>query len=202
MDRLSQEGGKDTNSLRNGTTLVQPHRLMALLADIAETSSDTMAHSIMRLNADQARRRPACIHDLERVLMAPVSPDMLECPVKRAALAVLWASHNVTGICWQHWRSGGVTRLSSVGFYSLQQRTSFPGYISDCHSVRYPELVHVEDGVRSYGMHFSADVQQAGGFCLSSGMPLARIWRQLMRWLLSSSTFAPSSGLDLTLLTV
>ena len=55
-----------------------------------------MAHSIMRLNADQARRRPACIHELERVLMAPVSPDMLECPVKRPALAVLWASYSVT----------------------------------------------------------------------------------------------------------
>ena len=31
-------------------------------------------------------------------------------------------------------------------------------------AVRYPGLVHVEDGVVSYGMYFTADVQQAGGF--------------------------------------
>ena len=31
-------------------------------------------------------------------------------------------------------------------------------------AVRYPDLVHIDDGVVSYGMHFSANVQQAGGF--------------------------------------
>ena len=39
--------------LRSGSTLYQPHHLMALLAQIAETSPDTMAHSIMQLSADQ-----------------------------------------------------------------------------------------------------------------------------------------------------
>ena len=93
--------------LRSGTTLIQPHRLMALLAEIAETCPDTIAHSKMRLTADQARRRPACIHELERVLMAPVSTGMLECPVKRAALAVLRASHNV--------RESGLSVAASIG---------------------------------------------------------------------------------------
>ena len=154
--------------LRSGTTLIQPHRLMAPLAEIAETSPDTMAHSIMRLTADQARRRPACIHELERVLMAPVSTDMLECPVKRAALAVLWASHNV--------RESGLSVAADIGEAAgLQGRHQWglilPGSArvslvtyQTVIAVRYPGLVHVEDGVVSYGRYFTADVQQAGGF--------------------------------------
>ena len=59
--------------LRSGSTLYQPHHLLALLGQIAETSPDTMAHSIMQLSADQARRRPACILELERVLNARAS---------------------------------------------------------------------------------------------------------------------------------
>ena len=84
--------------LRSGSTFHQPHHLMALLTQIAETSPDTMAHSIMQLSADQARRRPTCILELERVLKAPVSPAMLDCSVKRAALAVLWASFHFLGV--------------------------------------------------------------------------------------------------------
>ena len=80
---------------------------MALLARIAETSPDTMAHSIMQLSADQARRRPACILELERVLNAPVCPAMLECSVKRAALAVLWASF--------HFRESGLAVAATIG---------------------------------------------------------------------------------------
>ena len=64
--------------LRSGTTLVQPHRLMALLSCIAETSPDTMANSIMTLDAAQARSRPACIQEMQRVLIAPVKQDMLK----------------------------------------------------------------------------------------------------------------------------
>ena len=154
--------------LRSGTTLVQPHLLLALLAQIAETSPDTMAHTIMRLSADQARRRPACIQELERVLMAPVSPDMLVCPVKSAALAVLWASH--------HFRESGLAVAANIGEAAGLQgrhqwglilpssaRVSLVTYQTVI-AVRYPALVHVEDEVVSYGRFFSADVQQAGGF--------------------------------------
>ena len=44
---------------------------------------------------DQVRRRLDCCTELERVFEASVTDEILSCPVKRAALAVLWASHNV-----------------------------------------------------------------------------------------------------------
>ena len=155
-------------ALRSGATLVQPHRLMALLACIAETSQGTMANSIMTLDAAQARSRPACIQELQRVLMAPVRQDMLDCPVKRAALAVLWASHNLqeSGLSvaanlgeaagLQGRRQGGLILPSSARVSLVTYQTVI--------AVRYPDLVHIDDGVVSYGMYFSANVQQAGGF--------------------------------------
>ena len=73
---------------------MQPHRMMDLLSHIAETSSETMTRSIMTLSAAQARSRPGC-KELQGVLRAPVDDEMLSCPVKRAALAVLRASYNV-----------------------------------------------------------------------------------------------------------
>ena len=93
--------------LRCGTTLVQPHRLMELLPCIAETSPDTMARSIMTLSVAQARSRPGCINELQSVLHAQVDEEMLLCPVKRAALAVLWASYNV--------QESGLSVASSLG---------------------------------------------------------------------------------------
>ena len=154
--------------LRSGSTLYQPHHLLALLGQVAETSPDTMAHSIMQLSADQARRRPACILELERVLNAPVRPAMLECSVKRAALAVLWASF--------HFRESGLTVASTIGEAAGLQGRHQWGLILPSSArvslltyqtvvaVRYPGLVHTDQGIVSYGRFFTADVTQAGGF--------------------------------------
>ena len=154
--------------LQSGSTLYQPHHLLALLGQIAETSPDTMAHSIMQLSADQARRRPACILELERVLHAPVSTAMLECSVKCAALAVLWASFHV--------QESGLTVASTIGEAAgLQGRRQW-GLILPSSArvslltyqtvvaVRYPGLVHTDQGIVSYGRFFTTDVNQAGGF--------------------------------------
>ena len=191
--------------LHSGTTLVQPHRLMALLAEIAETSPGSTAHIITRSTAEQARRRPDCLNELERVLAAPASDDMLGCPVKRAALAVLWASHNV--------RESGLSVAARIGEAAGLQgrhqwglilpssaRVSLVTYQTVI-AVRYPVLVHVENGVVSYGMYFTTDVQQAGGF-----LPI--VWDAPgsrhgggggCPWL--PDTFVPCSGSDLRLLT-
>ena len=154
--------------LRSGAPLFQPHRLMELLSQLAETPPDTVADSIMHLSADQARRRPACLQEVERVLRAPVRAALLECPVKCAALAVLWASF--------HLQESGLKVASTIGEASGLQgrhqwglilpssaRVSLVTYQTVV-AVRYPGLVHVEDGVVSYGRYFSADAQQAGGF--------------------------------------
>ena len=138
--------------LRSGSTLYQPHHLLALLGQIAETSPDTMAHSIMQLSADQARRRPACILELERVLHAPVSTAMLECSVKCAALAVLWAFFHV--------QESGLTVASTIGEAAGLQGRHQWGLILPSVSlltyqtvvaVRYPGLVHTDQGIVSYG---------------------------------------------------
>ena len=154
--------------LRSGSTLYQPHHLLALLGQIAETSPDTMAHSIMQLSADQARRRPACILELERVLHAPVSTAMLECCVKCAALAVLWASFHV--------QESGLTVASTIGEAAGLQGRHQWGLILPSSArvslltyqtvvaVRYPGLVHTDQGIVSYGRFFTTDVNQAGGF--------------------------------------
>ena len=154
--------------LRSGSTLYQSHHLLALLGQIAETSPDTMAHSIMQLSADQARRRPACILELERVLNAPVSPAMLECSVKCAALAVLWAS--------LHFQESGLTIASTIGEAAGLQGRHQWGLILPSSArvslltyqtvvaVRYPGLVHTDQGIVSYGRFFTTDVTQAGGF--------------------------------------
>ena len=97
-----------------------------------------------------------------------MSAKMLECPVKRAALAVLWASF--------HFRESGLTVASTIGEAAGLQgrhqwglilpssaRVSLVTYQTVV-AVRYPGLVHTDDGVVSYGRFFSADVQQAGGF--------------------------------------
>ena len=154
--------------LRCGTTLVQPHRLMELLSFIAETSPETMARSIMTLSAAQARSRPGCIDELQSVLRAQVDEEMLLCPVKRAALAVLWASYNV--------QESGLSVASSLGEAAGLQgrhqwglilpriaRVSLVTYQTVI-AVRYPDLVHTDSGGVSYGMFFSADPGQAGGF--------------------------------------
>ena len=102
--------------------LVQPHRLMELLPCIAETSFDTMVRSIMTLSVAQARCLPGCINELQRV-----DEEMLLCPVKRAALAVLWASYNVqeSGLCGQLIRgSCGPARTTSMGLIL----PTVPGY--------------------------------------------------------------------------
>ena len=110
--------------------LVQPHRLMELLPCIAETSFDTMVRSIMTLSVAQARCRPGCINELQRV-----DEEMLLCPVKRAALAVLWASYNV--------QESGLSVASSLGEAAgLQERHQWglsspqcpgiPGHLSNC----------------------------------------------------------------------
>ena len=154
--------------LRCGTTLVQPHRLMELLPCIAETSPDTMARSIMTLSVAQARSRPGCINELQSVLHAQVDEEMLLCPVKRAALAVLWASYNV--------QESGLSVASSLGeaaglegrhqwglILPSSARVSLVTYQTVI-AVRYPDLVHIDSGEVSYGMFFSADPGQAGGF--------------------------------------
>ena len=103
-----------------------------------------------------------------RVLKAPVSPAMLECSVKRAVLAVLWASFHfqesdlsvattigsVAGLQGRH--QWGLTLPSSARVSLVTYQTVV--------SVRYPGLVHAEHGVVSYGRFFIADVYQAGGF--------------------------------------
>ena len=66
-----------------------------LLASISEKSPDSLSNVIMNLSADQARHRPDCCLELEGVLGAPLTDDLLSWPVKRAALTVLWTSHNV-----------------------------------------------------------------------------------------------------------
>ena len=125
-----------------------------------------MAHSIMQLSADQARRRPACILELERVLNAPVSPAMLECSVKRAALAVLWASF--------HFQESGLTVASTIGEAAGLQGRHQWGLILPS-SARVSLLtrqwlqcgiqgLHTDQGIVSYGRFFTADVTQAGGF--------------------------------------
>ena len=154
--------------LRCGTTLVQPHRLMELLPCIAETSPDTMARSIMTLSVAQARSRPGCINELQSVLQAQVDEEMLLCPVKRAALAVLWASYNV--------QESGLSVANSLGeaaglegryqwglILPSSARVSLVTYQTVI-AVRYPDLVHIDSGEVSYGMFFSADPGQAGGF--------------------------------------
>ena len=93
--------------LRSGTPLVQPHRLPLLLASISETSPGSVSHDIMHLSADQARRQPDCCEELERVLGGPLTDDLLNCPVKRAALAVLWA--------WRNLRESGLSIASNIG---------------------------------------------------------------------------------------
>ena len=60
----------------------------------------------MTLSVAQARCRPGCINELQSVLQARVDEEML-CPVKRAALAVLWASYNV--------QESGLSVASSLG---------------------------------------------------------------------------------------
>ena len=154
--------------LRCGTTLAQPHRLMELLPCIAETSPDTMARSIMTLSVAQARCRPGCINELQSVLQAQVDEEMLLCPVKRDALAVLWASYNV--------QESGLSVASSLGeaaglegrhqwglILPSSARVSLVTYQTVI-AVRYPDLVHIDSGAVSYGMFFSADPGQAGGF--------------------------------------
>ena len=144
---------------RCGTTLVQPHRLMELLPCIAETSPDTMARSIMTLSVAQARCRPGCINELQSVLQARVDEEMLLCPVKRAALAVLWASYNV--------QESGLSVASSLGEAAGLQgrhqwrlilpssaRVSLVTYQTVI-AVRYPDLVHIDSGAVSYGMFFA-----------------------------------------------
>ena len=145
--------------LRCGTTLVQPHRLMELLPCIAETSPDTMARSIMTLS---------CINELQSVLHAQVDEEMLLCPVKRAALAALWASYNV--------QESGLSVASSLGEVAGLEGRHQWGLILPSSAqvslvtyqtviaVRYPDLVHIDSGEVSYGMFFSADPGQAGGF--------------------------------------
>ena len=127
-----------------------------------------MAHSIMQLSADQARRWPACILELERVLHAPVSAAMLECSVKCAALAVLWASFHV--------QESGLTVASTIGDAAGLQGRHQWGLILPSSArvslltyqtvvaVRYPGLVHTDQGIVSYGRFFTTDVNQAGGF--------------------------------------
>ena len=154
--------------LRCGTTLVQPHRLMELLPCIAETSPDTMARSIMTLSVAQARSRPGCINELQSVLQAPVDEEMLLCPVKRAALAVLWASYNVQesglSVACSLGEAAGLEGRHQWGLIlPSSARVSLVTYQTVI-AVRYPDLVHIDSGEVSYGMFFSADPGQAGGF--------------------------------------
>ena len=87
--------------------------------------------------------------------------------MKRAALAVLWTSYNV--------QESGLSVAATIGEAAELQgrhrwglilpssaRVSLMTYQTVI-AVRYPDLVHVE-GVISYDMYFSADMQQAGGF--------------------------------------
>ena len=175
--------------LRSGAPLFQPHRLMELLSQLAETPPDTIADSIMRLSADQARRRPTCLQEVERVLRAPVRAALLECPVKCAALAVLWASF--------HLQESGLTVASTIGEASGLQgrhqwglilpssaRVSLVTYQTVV-AVRYPGLVHVEDGVVSYMEDISQRMRnrQVVSFPLC-GRSRVQTWlrRTLWRW--------------------
>ena len=51
-----------------------------------------------------------------------------------------------------------------MGAYSPKQCTSILFTYQTVIAVRYPDLVHTDSGVVSYGMFFSADPRQAGGF--------------------------------------
>ena len=130
---------------------------------------------------------------------------MLECSVKRAALAVLWASF--------HFRESGLSVATTIGEAAGLQgrhqwglilpssaRVSLVTYQTVV-AVRYPGLVHAEHGVVSYGRFFTADVNQAGGSLLC-GMRLELIWKRLMQCLWSPNTSALSLSLDLRRLTV
>ena len=88
--------------------------------------------------------------------------------MKRAALAVLWASYNV--------QESGLSVASSLGeaaglegrhqwglILPSSARVSLVTYQTVI-AVRYPDLVHIDSGEVSYGMFFSADPGQAGGF--------------------------------------
>ena len=114
----------------------------------------------MTLGAAQARSRPGCIEELQSVLRAQVDEEMLRCPVKRAALAVLWASYNV--------QESGLSVASSLGEAAGLQGRHQWGLILPSSAreslvtyqtviaVRYPDLVHTDSGVVSYEMFFSA----------------------------------------------
>ena len=119
---------------------MQPHRLMELLFFIAETSPETMARSIMTLSAAQARSRPGCIDELQSVL--------------RAGLSVASSLGEAAGLQGRH--QWGLILPSSARVPLVTHQTVI--------AVRYPDLVHTDSGVVSYGMFFSADPGQAGGF--------------------------------------
>ena len=76
--------------LRSDTRFVQPHLLSRL-----RKGPRSIAEGIMNIRADQARRRPDCRKELKVTLGAEMDDEMLQCPVKCAAIAVLWASHHL-----------------------------------------------------------------------------------------------------------